>query len=97
MPTFVMLGNWTQKRRETIKDLPSDEKEGEEVFKKYGITVRELIFTMGRYDVVAVLEAPDTETISKAVLSWGSRGLLKMETLTGFTSEEMPELIKDIE
>ena len=97
MPTFVMLGNWTQKRRETIKDLPSDAKEGEDVFKKYGVKPKELIFTMGRYDVVAVVEAPDAESITKAIMDWSSRGLLKTETLAGFTSEEMPELLKEIE
>ena len=97
MPMFVMLGNWTQKRRETIKDLPSDAKEGENVFKKYGVEPHELIFTMGRYDVVAILEAPDAESITKAIMDWNSRGLLKTETLRGFTSEDMPDLLKEIE
>jgi len=55
-----------------------------------------LYFTLGRYDVVAIGEAPNEEAITKALLSWGSRGLLRTETLTGFTPEKMVELVKEI-
>jgi len=51
---------------------------------------------MGRYDVVGICEAPNEEAITKALLSWGSQGLLRTETLTGFTSEKMMELVKAI-
>ena len=51
---------------------------------------------MGHYDVVAIGEAPNAETVTKALLSWGSKGLLRTETLTGFTCEEMSELVKEI-
>jgi len=96
MPTFVILGNFTQKRMETIKGLPESVKEGKEVFKSYGVKIKELIFTMGRYDLVAMCEAPDAESVSKALLSWGSKGLLRTETLTGFPAEKMVELVKGI-
>jgi uncharacterized protein with GYD domain len=51
---------------------------------------------MGRYDVVGIFEAPDAEAMSKALLSWSSNGLLRTETLTGFTGEEMSALVKGI-
>jgi uncharacterized protein with GYD domain len=96
MPHFVVLGNFTQKRIETIKDLPENLKEATEIFKSYGVQITGLVFTMGRYDVVGMFEAPDAEAITKALLSWGSKGLLRTETLTGFTGEEMSELIKGL-
>ena len=96
MPHFVILGNFTQKRIETIKDLPDNLKEGIKVFKSFGVKIEAFVFTMGRYDFVAIGEAPNAETISKALLSWGSRGLLRTETLTGFTGEEMSELVKGL-
>lgn len=96
MTTFVILGNFTQKRMETIKGLPESVKEGKQLFESYGVKIKELIFTMGRYDLVAIGEAPDVESISKALLSWGSKGLLRTETLTGFTAEKMVELVKGI-
>jgi len=96
MPLYVVLGNWTQKRIETIKNLPEGIKESRKVFESFGVKVIALVFTLGRYDVVAIGEAPNEEAITKALLSWGSRGLLRTETLTGFTPEKMVELIKEI-
>lgn len=97
MPLFVVLGNWTQKRMEAIKDLPEQVKAGVNGFKSLGIEIKALVFTMGRYDMVGICEAPDAETITKALLSWGSVGLVRTETLRGFTAEETIELIKGIE
>jgi len=96
MPRFVVLGNFTQKRIETIKGLPESLKEATALFKSFGVHVTVLVFTMGRYDVVGIFEAPDAEAMSKALLSWGSNGLLRTETLTGFTGEEMSALVKGI-
>ena len=59
MPTYVILGKWTQKRIETIKNLPDAIKEGTKAFESYGVKIKELVFTMGRYDVVAIGEAPN--------------------------------------
>ena len=96
MPTYVILGKWTQKRIETIKNLPDAIKEGTKAFESYGVKIKELVFTMGRYDLVAIGEAPNEEAITKALLSWGSQGLLRTETLTGFKPEKMIELVKGI-
>ena len=96
MPLFVVLGNFTQKRMETIRDLQEQVKAGVNVFESLGIEIKALVFTMGRYDMVGICEAPDKETITKALLSWGSEGFIRTETLTGFTSEEMIKLVKDL-
>ena len=96
MPLFVILGNFTQKRMETIKSLPESLKEGPKLIASFGVKIKELAFTMGRYDLVAIVEAPDAEAVSKAFLSWGSRGLLRTEILTGFSAEKMIELVNGI-
>jgi uncharacterized protein with GYD domain len=81
---------------ETIKKMPEGLEGAKKVFKSHGVKMRELIFTMGRYDLVGICEAPDSEAISKALLSWGSQGLLRTETLTGFSPEKMVEMINEI-
>jgi len=96
MPRFAILGKFTQKRIETIKGLPANLKEATNTFKSYGVKMEAILFTMGRYDLVAIGEAPNAEAISKALLSWGTKGLLRTETLTGFTGEEMSALLKEI-
>jgi uncharacterized protein with GYD domain len=64
MTLFVMLGNFTQKRIETIKDLQASIKESAEVFESYGVKIIKLVFTMGRYDVIGIVEAPDEEAMA---------------------------------
>jgi len=96
MPIYVILGNFTQKRIETIKNLPAGIKESKKVFETFGVKITTLVFTMGRYDVVGIVEAPNEEAITKALLSWGSQGLLRTETLTGFTAEKMVEIVNAI-
>ena len=81
---------------ETIKDLPEHIKAGTKVFESYGVKIKAMVFTMGRYDLVAVGEAENKETVSKALLSWGSRGLVRTETLTGYTGEEISKLVEEI-
>jgi len=96
MPMFVVLGKWTAKRMETIKDLPEGIKQGPKVFESYGVKIQVMLFTMGRYDLVAVGEAPDAESMTRALLRWGSVGLLRTETLRGYPAEKMIELIQGI-
>lgn len=93
---FVILGNFTQKRIETIKDIGASIKESQAVFESYGVKITKMVFTMGRYDVVGIAEAPDEEAMTKALLSWGSKGLLRTETLTAFTPELMVAMTKDL-
>jgi len=81
---------------ETIKDLQKSIKESKEVFESFGVKIKQMVFTLGRYDVVGIAEAPSEEAMTKALLSWGSRGLLRTETLTGFTPAQMTEIVKDI-
>jgi uncharacterized protein with GYD domain len=96
MPLFVILGNFTQKRMMTIRNLQEQVKTGVNLFESLGIEIKSLVFTMGRYDMVGICEAPDKETITKALLSWGSEGYIRTETLTGFTAQELIKLTKEI-
>ena len=44
--------------------------------------------TMGRYDLICVVEAPDDQTAAKALLQLGSLGNVQTETLKAFTEDE---------
>ena len=55
-----------------------------------------MVFTMGLYDLVAVDEAQNKEAVSKALLSWSSKGLVRTETLAGYTGEEISKLVEEI-
>lgn len=48
---------------------------------------------MGRYDLVAVTEAPDDESVAKLALLFGSGGAIRTETLRAFTEDEYRQII----
>lgn len=59
MVTYVVLGNFTDQGVRNVKDSPKRADAFKEMAKTFGVTVKEIVWTQGRYDVVTVLEAPD--------------------------------------
>jgi uncharacterized protein with GYD domain len=66
MPTYVVLSNFTEKGVSTIKDTTKRAEDFKKAAKKAGVTVKELLWTQGQYDLVTVIEAQD-ET---AAMAW---------------------------
>jgi uncharacterized protein with GYD domain len=60
---------------------------------KAGVTVKEIYWTMGRYDVVMILEAPDDQTAVSVLLGLASLGNVKTQTMRGFNASEMKEIV----
>ncbi len=52
--------------------------------------------TLGRYDVVAIIEAPDDEAAAKFALMTGAQGNLSTETMRAFTEAELDRLIESL-
>ena len=69
MPTFVLLANFTDQGVRNIKDTVSRAEAFKEMAKRSGITMKELCWTLGRHDVVAVFEAADDESAAALALS----------------------------
>ncbi len=93
MPTFVLLANFTDQGIRNIKDTVIRAEAFQEMARKSGVTLRELCWTMGRYDVVAVFEAPDDEAAAALSLSASSRGNVSCETLRAISFEEMRRIL----
>jgi uncharacterized protein with GYD domain len=58
-----------------------------------GVNAREWFFTLGRYDVVLTVDAPDDETLTRAALALAMQGNLRTATLRGFSEKEMEVII----
>ena len=61
-----------------------------------GVTVKELYWTVGQYDLVASLEAPDAATVTAAMLSLGALGNVRTQTLPAFSGDEMKGILGKI-
>lgn len=67
---------------------PSVEKAGEKLIGAY--------YTLGEYDVVLIIEAPNDETVMSLMIKVGSFGNLKSRTMRAFTAEEGIKIIKNL-
>lgn len=88
MPTYICLMRWTQQGVEKVKNSAARLDAGREVFKKLGVEIRDVHMTMGRYDLVAVIEGPNDDVVARALLSLASQGNIQTETLKAWNEDE---------
>lgn len=96
MPAYITLVNLTEQGIRNVKDTTKRAKAFQAMAAKAGVKVREILWTMGRYDVVLVSEASDDETISRGLLGLGSMGNVRTETLRAFSAKEMDKILKGL-
>jgi uncharacterized protein with GYD domain len=82
MPTYIMLTTLTPEGVQTVKNNPARIKEVSKEIEQLGATVSAQWATLGQYDFINVVEAPDEATIARVSMELGSRGTAKYETLT---------------
>ena len=93
MPLFVTLMNWTDQGVKTFKDTVDRAEAARTTLKAQGINLQEIYWTIGPYDLVCVLDAPDPDTLTAALLTLAAQGNLRTTTLRGFTADEMRAVI----
>ena len=96
MPTYIALLKWTGQGVANVKDSPSRLDSGRKAFKKMGVKIKDTYLTMGRYDLVCVIDAPDDETYATAILTLGSQGNVQTETLKAFSEADYRKIIGSI-
>jgi uncharacterized protein with GYD domain len=88
MPTYIMLTTLTPEGVQTVKNNPNRIKEVSKEIEQLGATVKAQFATLGHFDFVNVVEAPDETTMARVSLELGSRGTAKYETLTAIPIDE---------
>jgi uncharacterized protein with GYD domain len=94
MPTYVSLIHWTEQGIKNYKDTTSRAEDFTKLAESLGGRVRELLWTVGEYDVVVIVDFPDDETGTAALLMSGSLGNVRTHTMRAFTAEEMGNIIR---
>ena len=88
MSIFIMLTRLTPDGVKTIKDNPSRVHEVNKEVEQLGVKVLSQWATLGQYDFVSVVEAPDEGTMAKVSVELGSRGTTSNETMSAIPAEE---------
>jgi uncharacterized protein with GYD domain len=81
MSTFIMLSTLTDEGAETITENPDRIKEVNLEVESLGVKVLHQFATLGQYDFISIVEAPDNETIARVSAELSSRGSIRLQTL----------------
>ena len=93
MPTYVMLLSFTDQGIRNIQDSPKRSEAFKSTAKKAGATVKEVFWTLGQYDIVAIVEAPDDVTMTALGLATGKLGNVRTQTLRAFSAADMKNVL----
>jgi uncharacterized protein with GYD domain len=93
MATYIALSSFTDQGIRGVKDTTKRADAVREAAKKFGANMTQIYWTLGHYDLVAVIEAPNDESATAFALAIGSAGNVRTQTLRAFTKDEMSGIL----
>jgi uncharacterized protein with GYD domain len=93
MATYVVLARFTDQGVKNAKDSPKRAEAFKQMAKTFGVTVKDIFWTQGRYDIVTVIEAPDELSAVALNLSLSALGNIHTESLRAFSSADMMKIV----
>jgi uncharacterized protein with GYD domain len=93
MPTYIVLGSFTEQGLRNITDSPKRADAVSDMAKKAGASLKATYWTLGQYDFVAIFEAPDDVTMTALGASIGKLGNVRTQTLRAFTDTELKSIL----
>jgi len=93
MPTYISLLNFTDQGIKTIKESTDRLAKAKELAKAAGGEIKAFYLAMGQYDAVIISEAPSDQAFAAALLTIGSAGAVRTQTLRVFPENEYKDII----
>jgi uncharacterized protein with GYD domain len=88
MPIYIMLSSLSTQGVQTLKANPDRLREVNRDVEELGARVIHQWATLGEFDFVNVVEAPDTATVARVSVALGARGSTRISTLPALTIDE---------
>lgn len=93
MPSYVVLYRFTDEGAKNVKGTVERARRARAENEQRGFQVRGLYWTQGQYDLVAIVDAPDEQSMMAGLLNINGAGNVRSETLRAFTEEEMEAIV----
>ena len=93
MVTNVVLAKFTDQGIRNAKESPKRAEAFKRMANTFGVTVKDIFWTQGRYDIVTIVEAPDEASAMSLSLSLGALGNVRTESLRAFSAAEMETVV----
>lgn len=96
MPTYIMLSNWTDQGIRHVKDSPDRLDAARQLCAQHGAEIVAFYMTMGAYDMVVVIDAPNDDEFAKLAISIAKGGNIRTATLKAFDEGQYRTIIGSI-
>lgn len=96
MAHYVLLGNFTDQGIRAVKDTAKRAKAFREAAGVMGVKLKEVYWTLGHYDIVITMEAPNDEIVESLMMKVGSLGNMKTQTLRAFGESEIEAILSKV-
>ena len=96
MATFISLFGWTDQGIRKVKDTADRAEKFKKSIKAAGGSVKNVYWTMGRYDGVIIFDAPDDATAAAVMMGGCAQGNVRSETLRAFDDNEIKAVLGKI-
>ncbi len=96
MATYIVLVNFTDQGIRNVKQSPDRYKSFIPVTEKLGVKMKDIYWTMGAYDCVGIVDAPNDEAITTFALSLGSLGNVRTQTMRAYSADEMGSILAKV-
>jgi uncharacterized protein with GYD domain len=93
MPLYILLSKLSTQGIQTLRSNPDRLREVNKDVEELGARIVHQWATLGEFDFVNVVEAPDTQTIARVSVALGARGSTRIETLPALTIDELLEAL----
>lgn len=93
MATYVVLANFTDQGIRNVNDTVKRLDAFREMAKSKGITVKDAYYTLGKYDVLVTVDAPDEMSATALSLAVAKLGNIRNQTMRAFTPAEMTTIL----
>ena len=92
MVTYIVLAKFTDQGIRNAKESPKRAEAFKQLAKTFGVTVKDIFWTQGRYDTVTIVEADESSAMSLS-LSLGALGNIRTESLRAFSAADMAAIV----
>ena len=93
MPTYIGLLNWTDQGVRGFKETVNRYQAAKEAFEAQGVRFRDVYWTMGETDIVAILDADDEAALAAVTLQLGAQGNIRTRMMRAFSEQEMEGIV----
>jgi uncharacterized protein with GYD domain len=94
MPTYVSLVSWTEQGIKNFHDTVRRAEDARGLIETHGGQQRQMLWTLGEYDLVAVVDFPNDETATAVLLQIGAGGNVRTTTMKAFDADQMSAIIQ---